>query len=165
MVVFLQKSWAQTPVTYPVLDTLDKSSKIDLGRYKGNKLLLVNIDAADSSYDQYSALVALSARVSGCKIVVFPSENSPSNADQLFKMFHNEVRSGNLIIASPQAVNGAKANAVYKWLANQTANGQISLNCSKPFYKVLVGRQGSLEAVFGPKMKINDVSIYQAINQ
>lgn len=159
------KGHSQSSLNYPLMDTLGKSGKINLARYKSEKLLLVNVDPFDSTYRQYNELVALSSRVSNCKIIVFPSENSPSDIAQLYKLFHNEIRSKNLIIASPQVVNGSKANDIYRWLSSQSSNGQVSLNCNKPFYKVLIGKGGRLEGVFGPSMKCTDISIFQAINQ
>jgi glutathione peroxidase-family protein len=165
MLFMFQWGHSQSKLNYPLLDSLDKRGKINLARYKGDKFLLVNVNPSDTTYRQYNELIALSARVSNCQVIVFPSENSPSDIAQLFKVFHNEIRSKNLIIASPQAVNGTKANSIYRWLSSQTSNGQISLNCNKPFYKVLIGRDGRLEAVFGPSMKCNDMSIFKAINQ
>jgi glutathione peroxidase-family protein len=109
--------------------------------------------------------VALSARISGCKVVVFPAENSPKLAADLYKAFPNAFASKNIIIAHPQPISGVNAGQVYKWLANETLNGEFSLNCNKPFYKILISREGTLEAVFGPAMKVTDTYILQAINK
>jgi glutathione peroxidase-family protein len=147
------------------IDTLGKASLVDFERYKGYKFLLVNVDIYDSTYKQFSDLVALSARISGCKVVVFPAENSPTLAADLYKAFPNAFASKNLIVVHPQPVSGMNASQVYKWLANKTANSDLSVNCDKPFYKILISREGTLEAVFGPAMKVTDTYILQAINK
>lgn len=163
--LFVHAGFTQTKLSITQIDTLGKTGKIDFTRYKGNKFLLVNVDTKDSTYKQFSDLVALSARISGCKVVVFPSENSPTLAADLYKAFPNAFASKNLIVVHPQPVSGVNANQVYRWLANKTANGELSVNCNKPFYKILISREGTLEAVFGPAMKVTDTFILQAINK
>lgn len=163
--VMSQLLYGQSKLSIPQIDSLGKETKIDFARYKGSKFLLVNVDTKDSSFSQYNDLVALSARIDGCKVVVFPAENSPQLPADLYKAFPNEIRSGNLIIVHPQPVTGASASQVYKWLASKTSNGQVSINCTRPFYKILIGRDGNLDAVFGPAMKPTDPYILQAINK
>lgn len=165
LMLVLHTGIAQNKISITKIDTLGKTGKIDFTRYKGSKFLLVNVDTKDSSYKQFSDLVALSARISGCKVVVFPSENSPKLAADLYKAFPNTFASNNLIVVHPQPVSGVNASQVYKWLANKTANGELSLNCNKPFYKILISREGKLEAVFSPGMKVTDTFILQAINK
>ena len=72
LMLVLHTGIAQNKISITKIDTLGKTGKIDFTRYKGNKFLLVNVDTKDSSYKQFSDLVALSARISGCKVVVFP---------------------------------------------------------------------------------------------
>lgn len=163
--LIVQACFAQTKLSIAQIDTLGKTGKIVFTRYKGNKFLLVNVDTKDSTYKQFSDLVALSARISGCKVVVFPSENSPQLAADLYKAFPNAFASKNLIVVHPLAVSGANANQVYKWLASKTSNGLVNVVCNKPFYKILIGRDGSLEAVFTPAMKVTDAYVLQAINK
>ena len=165
LMLVLHTGIAQNKISITQIDTLGKTGKIDFTRYKGNKFLLVNVDTKDSSYKQFSDLVALSARISGCKVVVFPSENSPQLAVDLYKAFPNAFASKNLIVVHPLATSGANANQVYKWLASKTSNGLVNVVCNKPFYKILIGRDGSLEAVFTPAMPVTDAYVVQAINK
>jgi glutathione peroxidase-family protein len=165
VLMMFKTSVAQNKLSFPLLDTLGKSAKIDFSRYRGSKFLLVNIDAKDTSFRQYADLVALSARIQGCKVVVFPSENAPQTAAELFKVFSNNLKSANLIIVHPQVISGVNGNQVYKWLASKTSNGEASVICSKPFYKILISREGTLDAVFGPGMKVSDPYLLQVINK
>lgn len=164
-VIISMASVCQSRISIPAFDSLGKAVKIDSRKYEGYKYLLVNVDPMDSTYSQFGDLVTLSSRISKCIVIILPINCSQLSKEELTKFFSPVFRSGNLFIAEPESSEAKRNGIVNKWLATKAENGHVDFSFSSPMQKVLMGRSGELEAIFGPKMRPLDSHIIQAISR
>jgi len=136
-------------------ETLD-GRKIDLKKYKGKVVLVVNTASQCGLTPQYAGLEALHEKYGGRGLAVlgFPCNQfagqEPGDADAI-GAFCQKNYGVSFQMFDKIEVNGAGAHPLYKWLT-QAAPGLLGLEAIKwNFTKFLVGRDGKVVRRYAPQ--------------
>jgi len=144
--------------------TID-GEKVDLAKYKGKVLLIVNVASECGYTDQYKPLQALHAKYAkdGLVILAFPcndfgAQEPGSNAD--IKKFARKNYGVEFELFSKIKVLGKDAAPLYKFLtANSAKPGDVKWN----FGKFLIGRDGKVLARSEPNIKPDSSTVTKAV--
>jgi len=137
------------------LKTLD-GQETSLAKYKGKKLLLVNVASQCGYTPQYKNLEALYKQY-GSKVIVigFPANNfgqqEPGTAAEI-----KEFCAKNYGVSFPMmekiSVKGNDAHPLYKYLSNKSENGVCGDEPSWNFCKYLIDENGKVVKFFPSKV-------------
>lgn len=129
---------------------------VDLARYRGKVLLIVNVASECGFTPQYRGLQALydKYRERGFEILGFPcnqfGHQEPGDEAQIGAFCERNYGVG-FALFSKIEVNGRDAEPLYAWLKHQ-APGLLGSEAIKwNFTKFLVGRDGTVVKRFAPK--------------
>jgi glutathione peroxidase len=154
----------------PVLQFKTKSldgQDVDLSKYKGKVLLIVNTASRCGYTPQYKGLEALHEKYGkdGLAVLGFPCNQflfqEPGTAEQI-KDFCSTKYHVTFDMFEKIDVNGAKQAPLYKWLESSEATstpGPISWN----FEKFLIGRDGKVIGRYKSKVKPESKELTSAI--
>lgn len=136
------------------LRTID-GEEISLAKFKGKKLLLVNVASQCGYTPQYKNLEALSKQY-GDKLVVigFPANNfgaqEPGSNSEI-KAFCTKNYGVSFPMMEKISVKGSDMHPLYKWLSTKDANGVSGDAPNWNFCKYLVDEKGNLVKFFPSK--------------
>ena len=124
---------------------------LTLGEFAGKAVLVVNTASACGLTPQYKGLQALWEARQGDGLVVLgvPSNDfgaqEPGSEGEVKEFC--EVRYGvTFPLTAKNAVIGAEAHPLYRWLAAETGEAGVP---KWNFHKILIGKDGALKGVFG----------------
>jgi glutathione peroxidase len=142
--------------------------EVDLSKYDGKVVLIVNVASKCGLTPQYEQLQALHKKYSekGLAIIGFPCnqflQQEPGTADEI-REFCRKNYGVTFDMFAKVDVNGDDACPLYKHLTaletKPTGAGKISWN----FEKFLVNRHGDVVARFAPRTKPDDPDVVKAI--
>jgi glutathione peroxidase len=155
----------------PVLSHKMKSlsgKDVDLAKYKGKVVLIVNTASACGLTPQYEGLQSLHDKYGekGLAVLGFPcnqfGEQEPGTAEDISE-FCTKNYGVKFDMFAKIEVNGENSAELYKYLTAQetkpAGKGKISWN----FEKFLIGRDGNVVARFSPKVTPEDAEVVAAI--
>jgi len=157
-------------VTRPLSFTMKSLSgkDVDLGRYRGKVVMIVNVASKCGLTPQYKQLQALHEKYSkeGLAILGFPCNQflgqEPGTADEI-REFCRVNYGVTFDLFAKIEVNGEGACDLYKCLTSLDTKpvgpGKISWN----FEKFIVGRNGEVVARFGPRTKPDDPEVLKVV--
>ena len=125
---------------------------INTEKYKGKKLLIINLASRCGYTPQYEELESLN-KTYGDKVTIlgFPSNefgNQEPGSDSEIKEFC-KINFGVTFELFPKGlVKGEGAQPIYNWLSKPSENGWNNKSPKWNFYKYLVSETGTLEGVF-----------------
>ena len=125
---------------------------IDFSKFKGKKLLIVNVASKCGYTSQYKDLQELHKKYNDkITILAFPSNNfgfqEPGSNDQIEEFC--ETNYGiEFQLFEKSDVRGKNSNSVYKWLSSVEDNGWNDKSPRWNFFKYLVDESGNLKAVY-----------------
>ncbi len=134
------------------LKSLDGTEEIDFAKYKGKKVLLVNVASKCGYTPQYTKLQALHEKY-GDQIVVlgFPANNfggqEPGTATQIAD-FCEKNYGVTFQMFEKISVKGQDQHPLYQWLSQKDKNGWNDQAPSWNFCKYLVNENGELIKFF-----------------
>jgi glutathione peroxidase len=141
---------------------------VDLGKYQGKVVLIVNVASRCGLTPQYEQLEALHDKYSkdGLAILGFPCNQflsqEPGTADEI-KEFCRVNYGVSFDMFAKVEVNGDVACELYKNLTAHDTKpvgpGKISWN----FEKFIIGRSGEIVARFSPRTKPDDPEVLKVI--
>lgn len=125
---------------------------INFDKYKGKKLLIVNVASKCGYTHQYKDLQELHKKYNDkITILAFPSNNfgfqEPGSNDQI-ETFCEKNYGVEFQLFEKSNVRGKKINDVYKWLSSIDENGWNDKSPRWNFFKYLVDVDGSLKAIY-----------------
>jgi len=125
---------------------------INFNKYKGKKLLIVNVASKCGYTHQYKDLQELHKKYNDkITILAFPSNNfgfqEPGSNDQI-ETFCEKNYGVEFQLFEKSNVRGNKINDVYKWLSSIDENGWNDKSPRWNFFKYLVDVDGSLKAIY-----------------
>jgi glutathione peroxidase len=140
---------------------------LSLKDYAGKAVLVVNTASACGLTPQYKGLQALweAERENGLVVLGVPSNDfgaqEPGSEAQVQEFC--EVRYGvTFPLTSKNPVIGGEAHPLYKWLAEEAGEaGTPKWN----FHKYLIGKDGTVKAVFGSRTEPGAPEVKKAINE
>lgn len=127
-------------------------NNINFEKYRGKKLLIVNVASKCGYTNQYRDLQELHKKYNDkVTILAFPSNNfgfqEPGSNEQI-EVFCEKNYGVEFQLFEKSDVRGKNANTVYKWLSNISDNGWNDKSPRWNFFKYLVDSNGSLKAVY-----------------
>ena len=138
-----------------------------LSSYKGKAVLLVNTASECGLTPQYKGLEALWQAYRGKGLVVLgvPSNDfgaqEPGSETEIQSFC--QVRYGvDFPLTKKEHVVGAAAHPLYQWIARELGEGAAPV---WNFHKYLIGKDGSLKAVFNPKVLPESTELKAAIDE
>ena len=137
------------PVDFYSLNmVLNTGHEISFERYRGKKLLIVNVAGNCGYTPQYTALEKLYQNENELEILGFPSNdfgNQEPGEDKEIARFCELNYGVSFPLFTKSHVSGSKKNAVFKWLTDKNQNGWNNEAPKWNFYKYLIDEKGNLE--------------------
>jgi len=125
---------------------------IDLAKYKGKNILIVNTASQCGYTKQYAELEKLYEKYKGNLVIVgFPANNfgeqePGTNAE--IKEFCSKNYGVTFPMAEKISVKGDDIDPLFKWLTSKQENGVMDAEIKWNFTKFLIDKNGKLVAVF-----------------
>jgi glutathione peroxidase len=161
------------PTTQPasVLDftvTDNAGQPVQLSRYKGQVLLVVNVASKCGLTPQYAQLQKLyeTYKDKGLCILAFPAndfrQQEPGTNEQI-REFCKSKYNVSFDLFAKIVVKGEGQSPLYQFLTDEKANAPYGGEIKWNFTKFLVGRDGKVAARFEPKTKPDEKQVIKAI--
>ena len=136
------------------LKTLE-GEEITLAKFKGKKMLLINVASECGFTPQYKNLQALHEKYKDKLVLIgFPANNfggqEPGNSTQI-KEFCTKNYGVTFQMMEKISVKGDDAHPLYKWLSNKADNGTCDDSPKWNFGKYLIDEKGKIIKYFGSK--------------
>jgi len=145
----------ESPLDFKV-DNIDGES-VELSKYKGKVVVMVNVASKCGLTPQYEKLQALYAdhKEDGLMVLGFPcnqfGRQEPGTESEI-KSFCQENYGVEFDMFSKLDVNGDEAAPLYKYLTAQEANPKGAGKVKWNFEKFVIGRDGKIAGRFGPRV-------------
>ena len=132
--------------------TID-GQKVDLAKYKGKVLLIVNVASECGYTDQYKAMQALHAKYAkdGLAILAFPCNDfggQEPGDDAKVKEFAKKNYAVEFDLFSKIKILGKDAAPLYQFLVSKDSNPKHAGAVKWNFEKFIIGRNGAIVARF-----------------
>lgn len=144
---------SKKPTIYDFQLTTIDGKKVDMAKYKGKVLLIVNVASECGYTDQYKAMQALHAKYAkeGLAILAFPcndfGQQEPQNEAKI-KEFAKKTYGVEFDLFSKVNIVGEKGTPLYKFLMSKDANPKHAGDVKWNFEKFIIGRDGTIVARF-----------------
>ena len=156
--------------SFYTLSAKDINGKIiNFSKFKGKKLLIVNVASKCGYTSQYKDLQELHRKYNDkITILAFPSNNfgfqEPGSNDQIEEFC--ETNYGiEFQLFEKSDVRGKNSNDVYKWLSSIESNGWNDKSPRWNFFKYLIDENGNLSSIYSSNVNPLDKEIVDfAIN-
>jgi glutathione peroxidase len=142
--------------------------EVDLSKYKGKVVLIVNVASKCGLTPQYEALEALYEKYDDQGLVVlgFPANEfghqEPGTDDEIAK-FCSSKYDVKFPMFSKIVVKGEGIHPLYKFLTSKDTNPKFAEEIKWNFEKFLVDRNGDVVARFAPKVAPQSPEVVKAI--
>jgi glutathione peroxidase len=162
----LAEDKASGPLGFTLKDI--KGNPVELSRYKGKVVLLVNVASQCGLTPQYEGLEALYEKYQkdGFVLIGIPAnefgKQEPGTNEEIEK-FCTSKYSVTFPMMSKVVVKGEGIDPLYKFLTEQETKPAPKGDISWNFEKFLVGKDGQVVARFNPKTAPTDAKLNEAI--
>lgn len=147
---------------YSLKAILNNGEEISFQKYKGKKILIVNLASKCGYTPQYEELESLHQKNKDIVILGFPANNFGAQEPGTDKEIAEFCKS-NYCVTFPlfkkDDVKGNSKQAVYEWLTDKNKNGWNDQEPKWNFYKYLVDEQGNLLKVFSSSVSPMDIKL------
>jgi glutathione peroxidase len=129
---------------------------VDFSRFKGKKVMVVNVASKCGLTPQYEQLQKLYEKYKdrGFEIIAFPANNfmgqEPGTESEI-KTFCTTNYGVTFTMMSKISVKGKDMHPIYQWLTSKEKNGKMDSSVSWNFQKYLIDEQGNLVDMFPPR--------------
>lgn len=143
---------------------------VDLAKYRGKVLLLVNTASQCGLTPQYEGLESLYEKYKdqGLEVLAFPANQfgmqEPGSNEQI-KTFCSTNYNVTFPLFSKIVVKGEGIHPLYQFLTGESTNPGHSGEISWNFAKFLVNRKGEVVARFDPKVKPESPEVQTAVEK
>ena len=143
---------------------------VDLAKYKGDVLLIVNTASKCGLTPQYEALEETYEKYKdkGFEVLAFPANEfggQEPGTDSDIKEFCSSKYSVTFPVFAKSVVKGKGISPLYKFLTSKETNPKYAGEIAWNFNKFLVNRKGEVVARFEPKTKPDDEKVVAAIEK
>lgn len=145
-----------------------KGDEVDLGKYKGKVLLVVNVASRCGNTSQYTQLEELNKKYKdkGLSVLGFPCNQflgqEPESEEKIAE-FCKSKYNVTFDLFSKIEVNGPGADPFYKDLTSKETDPNFSGKITWNFEKFLIGRDGKVVGRFKPGTSPDAAEIVKAI--
>ncbi|MGE0478907.1 MAG: glutathione peroxidase [Phycisphaerae bacterium] len=157
---------ARSPLDFTLADI--DGNNVELGRFKGRVVMIVNTASKCGMTPQYEQLNELYTRYKdrGLTVLAFPAndfrEQEPGTNAEI-KEFCTSKYSVAFPLFAKVSVKGPEMCELYKFLTSPDRNGEYGSPIQWNFTKFLVGRDGKVCARFEPRTKPDAPEVVAAI--
>jgi len=149
------------------MDGLDGNT-IDLSKYKGKKIMIVNTASKCGLTPQYEELEKLSKTYSKTLVIIgFPANNfaqqEPGSNEEIAE-FCKKNYGVSFPMGEKVSVKGEDISPLFKYLVDEAAKKNIIDPISWNFTKFLIDEKGELITVFAPKTKPMSPEVLKYLN-
>ncbi len=166
MIAPLHAADAKGPLDFKMKD-IDGQS-VDLGKYKGDVVLIVNVASKCGLTPQYEQLEAVYSKYKdqGLNVLGFPAnefgrQEPGTNAE--IKEFCTSTFNVDFPMFSKIVVKGDDIDPLYEFLTSEETNPGMAGDIKWNFEKFLVGRDGKVVKRFSPRTKPDAPEVIEAI--
>ncbi len=159
---------AQSPSIYDVQINSLMGDKIDLNKFKGKYILIVNVASKCGFTSQYEGLQELHEKYNDKLVVIgvpcnqFGSQEPGTSSE--IKSFCKKNYGVEFLITEKIEVKGDAQHPLYKWLTNKDLNKVNSSSVKWNFQKYLIDSSGNYVDVFYSVTKPNSSKITKYLN-
>lgn len=162
-----QKAKDVPPALDFTMDSLD-GEPVDLAKYKGKVVMMVNVASKCGNTKQYKPLQALHEKYAdkGLAILGFPANDFKSQepgTNEEIAAFCEKNYGVKFDMFSKIVVKGEGQHPLYKFLTAQKTSPQPAGEINWNFEKFLIGRDGQVVARFAPKTQPDSEEVIKAI--
>ena len=146
---------------YTMTATLNTGEEISFERYRGKKLLIVNLASQCGYTPQYKELDTLH-QSRNVVVLGFPSNNfggQEPGTDKDIAEFCKRNFNITFPVFKKNDVKGSSKQPLYEWLTNKDKNGWNDLEPQWNFYKYLIDENGNLLKVFSSSVSPLDIQL------
>jgi len=138
------------------VNALDGGGPLELAKYRGKKMLIVNTASQCGYTPQYAELEKLYQEYKGKLVVIgFPANNfggqEPGTNTQI-KEFCKKNYGVTFPMSEKVSVKGDDIDPLFRWLTTKNENGVMDAEIKWNFTKFLLDENGKLMAVFPSKV-------------
>jgi len=154
------------PLSFTLKDI--KGNPVELSKYKGKVVLLVNVASQCGLTPQYEGMQALYEKYEkdGFVIIGIPAnefgKQEPGTNEEIEKFCTSKYKV-TFPMMSKIVVKGDGIDPLYKYLTAKETKPQPAGDISWNFEKFLVGKDGQVAARFSPRTKPDDAKLVSAI--
>jgi len=143
---------------------------VDLSKYKGNVVMIVNVASKCGFTPQYEQLEAVYSKYKdqGFTILGFPANDfmkQEPGTDAEIKQFCTSTFNVDFPMFSKITVKGDERPELYKKLTSKEANGEFGGEIGWNFTKFLVDREGNVVARYDSKTKPDDPAVIAKLEE
>ena len=148
------------------MTTID-GQKVDLAKYKGKVILIVNVASECGYTGQYKPLQALHTKYAkeGLAILAFPCNDfgaqEPGSESEIAKFCETSF-GVTFPLASKEKVIGPDAHPLYKWIGKELGEGALP---KWNFHKYLIGKDGSVVGSWPSRVTPMSSEITKAVEE
>ncbi len=151
------------------LKTID-GQDVDLGKYRGKVVLLVNVASQCGMTPQYAQLQDLHERYAarGLAILGIPANNfggQEPGSDAEIKEFCTSRYAVKFDMFSKVSVAGDDRCPLYQWLTSKQSNPKFGGDIKWNFTKFLIGRDGKVIGRFEPRTRPDDAALLKLLEE
>lgn len=161
---------AAPPVSFFSLKAvLNDGTPVDMGAYKGKKILLVNTASACGYTAQYEQLQQLYNQYNQHLVIIgFPAndfkEQETGSDAEIAEFCKKNFGVSFPLVQKSSVIKSASQNSVFQWLTDPAKNGWNQQAPTWNFSKYLVNEDGILTDYFGPSVEPTSETIVAAVN-
>jgi glutathione peroxidase len=157
---------AKSPLEFKVKSI--EGQDVDLSKYKGEVVLIVNVASKCGLTPQYEQLEAVYTKYKdkGLAVLGFPAnefgKQEPGSNEEI-KTFCSSKYNVDFPMFAKIVVKGNGINPLYEFLTSEETNPGMSGDIKWNFEKFLVGRDGKVVKRFDPRTKPDAPEVIEAI--
>lgn len=147
---------------YSLKANSNSGQEISFERYKGKKVLIVNLASQCGFTPQYEELESLHQRNKDLVILGFPANNfgaQEPGSDKEIAEFCKLNFGVTFPLFKKDNVKGNAKQPVYEWLSDKNKNGWNNMEPHWNFYKYLIDEKGSLSKVYSSSVSPNELGL------
>lgn len=155
------KKMINAPVSFYSLKGITNSGEeISFEKYRGKKVILVNLASKCGFTPQYDELEQLHKQDKSIVILGFPSNNfggQEPGSDKEIEQFCKVNYGVTFSLFKKDDVIGKSRQPIYEWLSDKNKNGWNDIAPKWNFYKYLIDENGNLSKVFSSSVAPRDI--------
>ncbi len=166
MAASLSAAEARSPLDFKMKSI--EGQDVDLSKYKGDVVLIVNVASKCGLTPQYEQLEAVYSKYKGkgLEVLGFPAnefgKQEPGTNEEI-KTFCTSKYNVDFPMFAKIVVKGDGINPLYEFLTSEDTNPGMSGDIQWNFEKFLVGRDGKVIKRFSPRVKPDAPEVLEAI--
>jgi len=167
-ILFTTSIYAQSVHQFTMNDI--EGNPVELSKYKGKVLLIVNTASKCGLTPQYEGLQATYDKYKdeGLVILGFPANNfmgQEPGSDEKIKEFCTKKFDVTFPMFSKISVKGKNIDPLYTFLTTKKENGKVDAPVAWNFQKFLINKEGKVVQSISPGKKVTETAIINAIER